>query len=64
MPGFPSVFADHFSFQVGADGTSHSTSKSQAHLRNGMRIATIAAIPFIAYMPAVCQTRLTTVQHS
>ncbi|KAJ9113168.1 hypothetical protein QFC20_002061 [Naganishia adeliensis] len=38
--------------EVGADGTSHSTSKSQAHLRNGMRIATIAAIPFIAYMPA------------
>ncbi|KAJ9105573.1 hypothetical protein QFC19_003555 [Naganishia cerealis] len=40
---------------VGADGTSKeitAANKSQAHLKNAMRMATIAAIPFIASMPA------------
>ncbi|KAJ9122370.1 hypothetical protein QFC22_001792 [Naganishia vaughanmartiniae] len=41
--------------EVGADGTSKeitAANKSQAHMKNGMRAATIIAIPFIAAMPA------------
>lgn len=42
--------------QVGSDGTSKEITagnKSQGHMKNGMRAATIIAIPFIAAMPAV-----------
>ncbi|KAJ9100587.1 hypothetical protein QFC21_003631 [Naganishia friedmannii] len=51
--------------EVGADGTSKeitAANKSQAHLKNGMRAATIIAIPFIAAMPAAATLKNATIR--